>query len=928
MASKRKTELSAKLKKDEKQVLKQIEEELKKGDTTLYNSIMYPEYKEVPVDRATFITDKRYLGNLWTNSAGRLTMFPFWWDWFTKRKDDKNTIVFSGSTGCVDGDTEYFNGKQWKKISQYKQHELVLQYNITTEIANLVKPSRYIKKEDSEMYVLRSKKGISQVITDDHNFVYRRGNKVAYIPFCEVRERIEQGTLDGSIIATYKYSGKGIEADNETIRFGIGLLLDSRKGENTFESWWYDADENQQEIIKEEIDKRIKNRCIGVCDSMVYVTSDKKIADFVQYIFSTQGKKATISNEKGQYRVAISKNDKTRFYRSKLIQDKIVDTSYCFEVPSGALVLRRDGKIFITGNCGKTSISVVCFLYDLYKVMCLKNPREYYGLDGKKKIMFLAINPLGLQVARENAWGTIQASVQESPWFRERGVIRGQAYPTWYPRGSIGLKFGSLERHITGLDVYSAIFDEISEQSGDMKRQQQKSLRMVLAATERQTSRFDKAGRPNPTRTYLASSKKTEMSFLENYIQERIKTKDPNIEIIDRPRWEILPKKDFDWTKKIYVGLGDKARPNMLLGVDIEDKVKNEYIEQGYKILEAPYSKSMHESFEANIDLALCNICGISVANMIRYISGQRWHKCVEQDGVRAFKQDVYVVGTDDAAQYIDFYEDVFSLEFKRKKVFLHMDTSFAKDKTGIAVSTIDHIEKGVDGSKRVIYRILFAFAIQSPQNAEISFEKNENFIVALKKIGWRIAKITMDSMQSKETQQRLQAMGYVVEYLSMDRVNSDKVQEPYLAFKNIVNEQRIISPPNELLAEEISLLERDQNTGKIDHPPKGSKDTVDAVAGSIWNASQAIDEFLHEFGYSDVERMVRANDGNRGKRVLDERASNRFDETEIAKKLDAVKTQLFDDTINKNSRGASIKTTKQKPTSKSNSPQRRIFVR
>lgn len=27
---------------------------------------------------------------------------------------------------------------------------------------------------------------------------------------------------------------------------------------------------------------------------------------------------------------------------------------YCFQVPSGALVLRRNGKVFVTGNCGKT----------------------------------------------------------------------------------------------------------------------------------------------------------------------------------------------------------------------------------------------------------------------------------------------------------------------------------------------------------------------------------------------------------------------------------------------------------------------------------------------------------------------------------------------------------------------------------------------
>ena len=49
--------------------------------------------------------------------------------------------ILAGETGCVDGKTEFFNGHQWKPISEYEKGEKVLQYNIDGS-ASLVKPLR------------------------------------------------------------------------------------------------------------------------------------------------------------------------------------------------------------------------------------------------------------------------------------------------------------------------------------------------------------------------------------------------------------------------------------------------------------------------------------------------------------------------------------------------------------------------------------------------------------------------------------------------------------------------------------------------------------------------------------------------------------------------------------------------------------------
>lgn len=40
-----------------------------------------------------------------------------------------------------------------------------------------------------------------------------------------------------------------------------------------------------------------------------------------------------------------------------------------------------------------------------------------------------------------------------------------------------------------------------------------------------------------------------------------------------------------------------------------------------------------------------------------------------------------------------------------------------------------------------------------------------------------------------------------------------------------------------QLLQDELVHLQRDGNTGKVDHPVGGSKDMADGFAGAIWNA-------------------------------------------------------------------------------------------
>ena len=71
---------------------------------------------------------------------------------------------------------------------------------------------------------------------------------------------------------------------------------------------------------------------------------------------------------------------------------------------------------------GKSFIAVVCMLYELYRMLCLKDPYLHYGLQPIDLITFAVIN-ITMDAAEGVAWSKMQALIQSSSWFMARGSI-------------------------------------------------------------------------------------------------------------------------------------------------------------------------------------------------------------------------------------------------------------------------------------------------------------------------------------------------------------------------------------------------------------------------------------------------------------------------------------------------------------------------
>lgn len=326
-------------------------------------------------------------------------------------------FIVNGKGGCVDCNTEFFNGFKWKKICDYDINDKILQYN-ADGTAELVIPEKFIvnKCENLNLY---QNTYLDFCVSDDHECYYITSkNNLYHKPFYKIKENFNKNEngFFGKFITAFNYKGgKGLSLTNEEIELMLAIIADGHivnkntgrtiinlkkdrkknqlrnilirgnfkyreyeneniSGYTRFTVWapriekifskdWYSCTKEQLELIG-------KNVLFwdGNCKNQFYTTS-KENADFIQFVFSAIGKRASIivnnreDKKNIEYTVCVSdkilhlmNKDKRNSINYPIQNYKTTDgKEYCFTVDSGMWIMRRNNKISITGNCGKTS---------------------------------------------------------------------------------------------------------------------------------------------------------------------------------------------------------------------------------------------------------------------------------------------------------------------------------------------------------------------------------------------------------------------------------------------------------------------------------------------------------------------------------------------------------------------------------------------
>jgi RNA-splicing ligase RtcB len=319
--------------------------------------------------------------------------------------------------GCVDKDTEFLSPNGWIKISDYNK-EKVLQYNPTTNNGEFVTPLKYIVEPCNEFISIKTKYGVDQLLSEDHRcLIYKPGHDYSYSKSCvvtakELEENHQNNKLGfrGRFLTSVSVDRDTyVNISNVLLRVAVMICADGRldtrvdgsskcylnfKKErkiNRARILLNDAAIPYKEVVNGDITTisfesplkekgleqfwncspeqlfLIANEVIewdGNTDEQVFYTRKKEEADFIQYAFMSSGFRAVLRVDERDsgtdYRVfrhqntlvGIAGTPKTDITRVPSVDGK----KYCFTVPSSFLVLRRNGNIFVTGNCGMCAV--------------------------------------------------------------------------------------------------------------------------------------------------------------------------------------------------------------------------------------------------------------------------------------------------------------------------------------------------------------------------------------------------------------------------------------------------------------------------------------------------------------------------------------------------------------------------------------------
>lgn len=500
-------------------------------------------------------------------------------------------------------------------------------------------------------------------------------------------------------------------------------------------------------------------------------------------------------------------------------------------------------ECFFTGatRIGKSSTAITAASYMLYKLMCLRDPQKYFNKKDISKFSVLFFN-ITKDLAKGVAFREFNDSLRGSRWFDEHGKFSKSERNFYYiPEGDkVVIDFGSDAAHSLGQQVFIGVCDEANFSRAGVKDINKAKVHMMdlyNTVTDRVKGTFRLRGEVYG-KVFAVSSKRNDSDFMEEYMAQQIAAgASDHMYISDAPQWEVLPKSMFK-DEKFYIAVGDRYKKGFVVpDNETFPEALEDLRQQGYKLLTPPID--MKSQFTADFDIALRDLAGISIPGMLSFIRQEDVERCINKSRKNPFYSDILQIGKKDTLTIEEFFH-IKELDPKCKTypMYIHLDLSLTTDRTGISgVCITGRKDIEMDGGGKVsmpYFTHAFSVAIEAPRGDKIAFNKILAFICWLRKQGIHIKLISRDQFQSDYLAELLEAQGFETSKISLDRT-----PDGYIAGRSIMIEERVDMLEVKLLEDELIHLQRDSNTGKVDHTIGQSKDLSDSFVGAMWSAMQ-----------------------------------------------------------------------------------------
>lgn len=531
----------------------------------------------------------------------------------------------------------------------------------------------------------------------------------------------------------------------------------------------------------------------------------------------------------------------------------------CIEVDSPSHLFLFGTTFIATHNSTFAEIAMARMIYE---VSCFRNPQKVYGLMDGTVIAFINVS-VSKRNAEKVVYHGIRSKLVNSPYFESMFPIEPNIRSELrLPNHVWVFPVASEETSVIGYNVFGGVMDEVnfmevvenSKRSAGLKGGvYDKAVTLQEALIRRMKSRYLQKGKLPGILLQISSSK-----YPEDYTERRIEEakEDPQIFVRRYAQWDTLPKERYSGTW-FWVSLGD----NLTRSKIVEDEEEAGRIrEEGVEVLPVP--TEYRRDFEKDIDAAIRDFAGRPTLTIRPFIV-HRW-KVYEamQKGERFGLEHPFTAETTNLQDGVTLDPTKLLIPKLKKQIeeeadpkikaelqrrlaqerarprFLHIDlgtATFAGMAMGHVLDYVEVTRRNEDGEEYVMRMPVIGMdmmlRVEAPHEGEIEIAGLRQLVYELRSYGYRIKKVTFDQYQSKDSEQQLKRSGIEAGYLSADT-------DPgvYQAYKDAINEDRWVAYYSEVVYNETIRLEKNEKTGKVDHPPKGTKDVSDAVAGVCYH--------------------------------------------------------------------------------------------
>lgn len=498
-------------------------------------------------------------------------------------------------------------------------------------------------------------------------------------------------------------------------------------------------------------------------------------------------------------------------------------------------------------STGKTTVSAITNHYQLYLFTCFDAPQRLYGLAASTPIVFQFMS-VSHTVTRRVIYSPFRSDFLSMPY-----VQQWVPYDR-YKDSSLDLDGGlqvvpslATVESIIGQAVPGGIIDEVNfmaiiEESKKVPGARGMGGRFDQAETiywniaRRRKSRFTTRGLSLGTLCVLSSTR-YRGDFLDRRMDEAQRNEERNIVCFRRAQYDVQPADRYSG-ERFGLLVGTDRYPTKVIEEGDQD------VPQDGRVIQVPVEYIA--DFRRDPEGSLRDVCGIATDAITPWIA-QR-HKLIDaviRGRDKGLKQIVDVADVDYAfhglPQIVE--ENLPSPEDRAEHPrWVHIDLALSNDRCGLAMVKHTGWVQLVSAQQTIerlpTFDVELSMSIKPSTSRQLDIGDLRAWVMQLVSYwGFWVYAVTFDGFQSRDSMQILQRAG-IRSYL----VSVDRDLDAYEYMRRVYYQDRIDQVDHEMARLEFSTLELNQSRGKgkVDHPPKGSKDVADAITGAIYAASRS----------------------------------------------------------------------------------------